>query len=151
MDIQNMKFQSNLDDDFSLNDFKGSFTILYFYPRDNTPGCTLEAKSFTDMKSEFSELDTKIIGVSKDSKRKHINFCEKQDLDLILLSDPEEVLCKHFDVIKEKKNYGKTYMGIERSTFILDENLNIIKEYRKVRVKDHVSTVYEDLKSIKTA
>jgi peroxiredoxin Q/BCP len=151
MKIESKKFETNLEDDYALEDFKGNYTILYFYPRDNTPGCTLEAKTFTSMKEDFAALDTKIVGVSKDSKRKHINFCEKQELDILLLSDPDEELCQHFEVIKEKKNYGKTYMGIERSTFILDEDLNIVKEYRKVRVKGHVEQVHEDLKELKTA
>lgn len=133
---------------YKLNDISG-YRVVYFYPKDNTPGCTVEATEFTQFKSEFQKLDTTIIGVSKDSVKSHINFSNKKELDILLLSDEDLDLIKAFDVWKLKKNYGKEYMGIERSTFILNEAGEIVKEYRKVKVKGHVEQVLEDLKEIK--
>ena len=131
---------------YSLSDFKGQKLIVYFYPKDNTSGCTIEALAFTQLKTEFQALGYTIIGVSKDSVKSHCNFIEKQNLDLLLLSDPDAELIQAFDVWKEKQMYGKTYMGIERSTFVLDETGTIIKAYRNVKAKNHAETVLEDLK-----
>lgn len=148
MDYLNIKKQAQDEQFYTLNDFN-QYKVVYFYPKDNTPGCTVEAIDFTTMKDEFDKLDTKIIGVSKDSVKSHQNFCTKKDLDLLLLSDEELDLIKAFDVWKLKKNYGKEYMGIERSTFILNEAGEIVKEYRKVRVKGHVEQVLNDVKELK--
>jgi len=131
---------------YQLSDFKGQKLIVYFYPKDNTSGCTLEAKDFTDLKLEFEALGYKIIGVSKDSVKSHKNFISKQALNLLLLSDPDTQLIQAFDVWKEKQMYGKSYMGVERSTFILDESGQIIKEYRNIKAKDHAKNVLDDLK-----
>ena len=132
---------------FSLNDFKGQRVILYFYPKDNTSGCTQEACDFRDNINRLTNYAT-VIGVSSDSIKSHKSFKEKQSLNFILLSDPEHKLAEEFEVWKEKSMYGRKYMGIERSTFILDKNGKIEKEWRKVKVKCHVDKVIEYLKAI---
>lgn len=130
--------------EYSLEDFKGQKVILYFYPKDNTSGCTQEACDFRD---NFNRLTSKavVVGVSPDSIKSHINFQTKHGLNFILLSDPEHKLSEQFGVWGEKSMYGKKYMGIIRSTFILDEAGNIQKEWRKVKVKGHVDEVLEAL------
>ena len=128
----------------SLNDFKGQKVVLYFYPKDNTSGCTQEACDFRDNINRLTSFAT-VIGVSPDSIKSHLKFKEKQNLNFVLLSDPEHKLAEAFNVWVEKSMYGRKYMGIERSTFVLDENLNIIKEWRKVKVKGHVDEVIEYL------
>ena len=133
--------------EFSLNDFKGQKVILYFYPKDNTSGCTQEACDFRDNINRLANYAT-LIGVSHDSVKSHKSFKEKQSLNFILLSDPEHKLAEKFEVWKEKSMYGRKYMGIERSTFILDKNGKIEKEWRKVKVKGHVDEVIEYLKAI---
>lgn len=130
--------------EYSLNDFKGQKVILYFYPKDNTSGCTQEACDFRDNINRLTSFAT-VIGVSPDSIKSHLKFKENQSLNFILLSDPEHKLAEAFNVWVEKSMYGRKYMGIERSTFVLDENLNIIKEWRKVKVKGHVDEVIEYL------
>lgn len=130
--------------EYSLNDFKGQKVILYFYPKDNTSGCTQEACDFRDNINRLTNFAT-VIGVSPDSIKSHLKFKEKQSLNFILLSDPEHKLAEEFKVWVEKSMYGRKYMGIERSTFVLDENLNIIKEWRKVKVKGHVDEVIDYL------
>ena len=132
---------------FSLNDFKGQRVILYFYPKDNTSGCTQEACDFRDNINRLTSYAT-VIGVSPDSIKSHKSFKEKQSLNFILLSDPEHKLAEEFEVWKEKSMYGRKYMGIERSTFILDKNGKIEKEWRKVKVKGHVDEVIEYLSAI---
>jgi len=133
--------------EFSLNDFKGQRVILYFYPKDNTSGCTQEACDFRDNINRLTSYAT-VIGVSPDSIKSHKSFKEKQSLNFILLSDPEHKLAEDFEVWKEKSMYGRKYMGIERSTFIIDKNGKIEKEWRKVKVKGHVDEVIEYLKAI---
>ena len=132
------------DKEYLLNDFKGQKVILYFYPKDNTSGCTQEACDFRDNINRLTSFAT-VIGVSPDSIKSHLKFKEKQSLNFILLSDPEHKLAEAFNVWVEKSMYGRKYMGIERSTFVLDENLNIIKEWRKVKLKGHVDEVIEYL------
>lgn len=132
---------------FSLNDFKGQRVILYFYPKDNTSGCTQEACDFRDNINRLTSYAT-VIGVSPDSIKSHKSFKEKQSLNFILLSDPEHKLAEDFEVWKEKSMYGRKYMGIERSTFIIDKSGNIEKEWRKVKVKGHVDEVIEYLSAI---
>lgn len=129
-----------------LSDFRGKNIVLYFYPKDNTPGCTLEGQDFRDNKRKFSARNTVILGVSRDSVKSHENFKSKQSFSFDLLSDPDEKLCKQFDVIKEKNMYGKKVIGIERSTFLIDENGVLVKEWRKVKVKGHVEEVLDELK-----
>ncbi len=138
--MNNIKLQGidveGIEKEYSLNDFMGQKVILYFYPKDNTSGCTQEACDFRDNINRLTSFAT-VIGVSPDSIKSHLKFKEKQSLNFILLSDPEHKLAEAFDVWVEKSMYGRKYMGIERSTFVLDENLNIIKELRKVKVKGH--------------
>lgn len=125
----------------SLKDFSGKKVVLYFYPKDSTPGCTTEGQDFRDAKAKFTRQNTVILGASRDSIKRHENFKTKQNFNFDLLSDEDESLCKQFDVIKLKKLYGKEYMGIERSTFLIDENAVLIKEWRGIKVKGHVAEV----------
>lgn len=131
---------------FNLDDFLGKKVVLYFYPKDNTKGCTQEACDFRDNFNRLTPFAT-VVGVSPDSIKSHKNFREKQGLNFILLSDTEHALAEKFEVWKEKSMYGRKYMGIERSTFILDEKGNIQKEWRKVKVKGHVDEVINYLKN----
>ena len=131
----------------SLSDFKGRSLIIYFYPKDNTPGCTREGQDFRDLYPQFVEAGADILGVSRDSVRIHVNFKKKHEFPFDLLSDSEELLCKQFDVIKEKKLYGRTYMGIERSTFLIDPEGVLQQEWRKVRVPGHAQAVLEALQA----
>ncbi len=128
-----------------LSDYRGKKVILYFYPKDNTPGCTTEACDFRDNINKIDTLNTVVLGVSKDNLNSHNKFIEKFNLPFLLLSDEEQVVCKLYDVIKEKNMYGKKVLGIERSTFIIDENGNLIKEFRKVKVKGHIEEVLTNL------
>ena len=144
--LQGLDAEGN-EKEFSLNDFKGQRVILYFYPKDNTSGCTQEACDFRDNINRLTSYAT-VIGVSPDSIKSHKSFKEKQSLNFILLSDSEHKLAEEFEVWKEKSMYGRKYMGIERSTFILDKNGKIEKEWRKVKVKGHVDEVIEYLSAI---
>ncbi len=130
-----------------LSDYVGKTVVLYFYPKDSTPGCTLEGQAFRDANEEFTSLNTVIFGVSRDSLRSHENFKTKQCFNFDLLSDTEEKLCTLFDVIKMKNMYGKEVRGIERSTFVIDTHGVLIKEWRKVKVKDHVAEVLGFIKN----
>lgn len=134
----------------NLSELNAEWLILYFYPKDSTPGCTTQAVGFSCLKDQFDALNTTIIGVSRDSVKAHQNFTEKQNLSINLISDKEEILCNHFDVIKEKNMYGKQVMGIERSTFIF-HNGELVKEYRKVKAAGHAEQVLEDLKALQSA
>lgn len=129
---------------FDLESYKGQRVVLYFYPKDNTSGCTQEACDFRDNMNRITQYAT-VIGVSPDSIKSHKSFQEKQGLNFALLSDPEHILSEKFGVWKEKSMYGRKYMGIERSTFILDKAGNIEKEWRKVKVKGHVDKIIEYL------
>ncbi|GFP73966.1 peroxiredoxin [Clostridium fungisolvens] len=131
-----------------LSDYRGKKVILYFYPKDNTPGCTNQACDFRDNYQQISDYNAIVLGVSRDSLTSHDKFITKLGLPFILLSDENEEVCKLYDVIKEKNMYGKKSLGIERSTFIIDENGILIKELRKVKVKDHISEVLEILKDM---
>lgn len=131
-----------------LSEYRGKNIVLYFYPRDNTPGCSTEACDFRDNNNNFNDNNTVVIGISRDSLKSHNKFIEKFNLPFILLSDENEEVCNLFNVIKEKNMYGKKVIGIERSTFIINSDGILIKEYRKVKVKDHVNTVLNDLKSL---
>jgi len=126
----------------------GKNTVIYFYPKDNTPGCTTEGQEFRDAIKEFSACNTQIIGVSRDSMRTHENFKKKHEFPFELISDPEETFCQLFEVIKLKKLYGKEYMGIERSTFLIDSQGILKKEWRKVKVKQHVAEVLQACQSL---
>lgn len=127
----------------SLTDFKGKNMVLYFYPKDMTPGCTTESCDFRDYHPEFEKLNTVVIGVSPDDITSHQKFIAKHNLPFTLLADTEQALAKHFDVWKLKKNFGKEYMGIERSTFVINTEGEIVKEWRNVKVKGHVEEVLQ--------
>lgn len=132
----------------SNKDFVDKNLIIFFYPKDNTPGCTLEGQDFRDNHKEFSKLNTEILGVSRDSLKSHENFKEKQDFPFQLLSDPDEKMCKSFDVMREKSMYGKKYIGVDRSTFLINAKGIIVKEWRSVKVKGHVDEVLEALRGL---
>lgn len=136
--------------EINLAQLDAAWLIIYFYPKDSTPGCTTQAVGFSCLKDQFDALNTTILGVSRDSVKAHQNFTEKQNLSINLISDKEEILCNHFDVIKEKNMYGKQVMGIERSTFIF-HNSQLVKEYRKVKAAGHAEQVLEDLKALQAA
>ncbi|MCD2348190.1 thioredoxin-dependent thiol peroxidase [Clostridium guangxiense] len=129
-----------------LSDYRGKKVILYFYPKDNTAGCSKEACSFRDNIEIVDDLNAVVLGVSRDSLKSHDKFIDKFNLPFILLSDEEEKVCKLYDVIKEKNMYGRRYMGIERSTFIIDESGILKKIFRKVKVTGHIEQVIESLK-----
>lgn len=132
----------------SLSDYKGKNIVLYFYPKDNTAGCTTEACDFRDNIQSFHDLNAIILGVSRDSLASHDKFITKLSLPFVLLSDPDETVCKLYDVIKEKNMYGKKYKGVERSTFLINKEGILIEEFRKVRVKGHIEKVLDKLKEI---
>lgn len=129
-----------------LSDYIGNKVILYFYPKDNTPGCTTEACDFRDNIDKITNQNAIVVGISKDNLNSHNKFIEKFNLPFILLSDEDKIVCELYDVIKEKNMYGKKVLGIERSTFIINEEGYLIKEFRKVKVKGHIDAVLEELK-----
>jgi len=133
--------------EINLSTLDNEWLVIYFYPKDSTPGCTTQAVGFSCLKDQFDTLNVKIIGVSRDSVKSHQNFTAKQALTIDLISDKEEALCKHFDVIKEKNMYGKMVMGIERSTFIF-HNKKLVKSYRKVKAAGHAEQVLEDIQAL---
>lgn len=132
---------------FNLSDYQGKKVILYFYPKDSTPGCTTQGMQFRDHYAAFNDLNTVIFGISRDSLKSHENFKAKFSFPFELLSDKEELACNLFDVIKMKNMYGKQVRGIERSTFVIDANGVLIKEWRKVKVKDHIEEVLAFIKT----
>ncbi|WP_373235695.1 thioredoxin-dependent thiol peroxidase [Cohaesibacter celericrescens] len=132
----------------TLSDQLGSPVIVYFYPKDNTPGCTTEALDFSALAHEFSELGARIIGISPDSVKKHDNFIAKHDLSILLAADVEKSVCETYGVWVEKKMYGKTYMGVERSTFLIDQNGKLARIWPKVKVKGHATEVLEATRTI---
>ena len=132
----------------SLDNFQGSYLVIYFYPKDKTSGCTIESQDFRDYKNKFSKKNCKIVGVSRDSIKSHKSFIEKESLNFPLLSDPDETMCNAYGVMKEKSMYGRKYMGIERSTFLISPDGSLIKEWRGVKVPGHVEEVYEFLSGL---
>jgi len=133
------------------SDLIGKWTLLYFYPKDNTPGCTQESVEFQANLNVFKALNAQIIGVSRDSIKSHSNFATKFELTFPLISDSEEILCQQFDVLKEKMNYGRKYIGIERSSFLIDPQGVLRAEWRKVSVKGHVEAVLAKLTELNQA
>ncbi len=130
----------------SLSQFRGKNVLLYFYPKDMTPGCTTQACDFRDRHAEFNGVNAVILGVSPDPLERHHKFIEKYDLPFLLLADEMNEIAELYDVWKLKKNFGKEYMGIERSTFIIDKDGSLVKEWRKVKVKDHVEEALSYIK-----
>ena len=132
----------------TLSSLRPKAVVLFFYPRDNTPGCTKEAIGFSALKDEFAAQNTIIFGISKDDMKSHHKFVEKQDLSVELLTDAESDVCEAYNVWKEKSMYGKTYMGIERSTFLIDGEGKIAQVWRKVKVPGHVDAVIDAVKAL---
>lgn len=130
-------------EEVKLSDFRGKKVVLYFYPKDNTPGCTKQACAYRDNYSSFVEKDIVVIGISKDSVKSHVNFANKFELPFILLADPEQVAINAYGVLKEKKLYGKTYMGVVRTTFIINEEGVITHVFEKVKPDTDYQTVLE--------
>ena len=131
-----------------LKDLRGQNVVLYFYPKDSTPGCTQEGLDFKSLHAKFRRANTVIFGVSRDSLASHEKFKAKQGFPFELLSDPDEKLCGYFDVIKEKSLYGKKFMGVERSTFLIDADGKLRNEWRKVKVKGHADEVLDAVKAL---
>ena len=143
--VPDFSAMSTGDKSIQLSDYKGKYVLLYFYPKDNTPGCITEGQNFRDHYDQFVQFNTVILGISRDSIRVHESFKSKQGFPFDLLSDKEEVLCNLFDVIKMKNMYGKQVRGIERSTFLIGPEGTLIHEWRKVRVKVHIDEVLQKL------
>ncbi len=139
--ILDFELESTGDKKFKLEDYRGKKLIIYFYPKDNTPGCTTESQQFSVLYEQFKTLNCEIVGVSRDSIKSHENFREKLGIPFNLLSDSSETICNRFEVMKLKNMYGKQVRGIERSTFIIDEQGKLIKEWRGVKVPGHVDEV----------
>jgi peroxiredoxin Q/BCP len=129
-----------------LSDYRGRWLVLYFYPKDSTPGCTTEGLDFNALLPKFRRAEAEVVGVSRESLKSHANFCAKQGFKFDLISDPDETLCRAFDVIKPKKLYGREYVGIERSTFLIDPDGHVAQAWRGVKVPGHAEAVYESLK-----
>ena len=145
--VADFKCQATGGQTVQLKALRGSNVVLYFYPKDATPGCTTEGQEFRDLHAKFRRLNTQIFGVSKDSVASHEKFCDQQQFPFALISDPDETLCRKFDVIQEKSLYGRKYMGIERSTFLIDASGKLRAEWRKVKVKGHAAEVLEAVKN----
>ncbi|MFG6117515.1 thioredoxin-dependent thiol peroxidase [Halobacillus sp. MO56] len=137
------ELQASNGEKVKLSDYRGKNVVLYFYPKDMTPGCTTEACDFRDHHESFGDVDAVILGVSPDPVNRHEKFIEKHELPFLLLADEDKQAAEAYDVWKLKKNFGKEYYGIERSTFIIDKEGNLVKEFRKVRVKGHVEAALE--------
>jgi len=131
-----------------LSKLKGKKVVLYFYPKDSTPGCTTEGQNFRDLYKQFKKENVVIFGLSRESLKSHENFKSNQSFPFDLISDPEEKICNQYDVIQEKSMYGRKYMGIERSTFLIDENGKLVQEWRKVKVTGHAQEVLDSVKSL---
>jgi peroxiredoxin Q/BCP len=131
----------------SLGDYAGSWLVLYFYPKDSTPGCTTEGLDFNALLPEFRRAGAQVLGVSRDSVKSHDNFCAKRGFAFSLVSDHDEALCRAFDVIKQKNMYGRQLLGIERSTFLISPDSRIVATWRKVKVSGHAESVLQALKA----
>jgi thioredoxin-dependent peroxiredoxin len=146
--IPALKLPATGDQSIDLKDLRGNNVVIYFYPKDSTPGCTTEGLDFAANHAKFKKANTVILGVSRDSVASHEKFKAKQSFPFDLLSDADEVACGIFDVIKEKNMYGKKVMGIERSTFLINDQGKLVQEWRKVKVKGHVDEVLEAVKAL---
>ena len=146
--IETPKLPATGETELAVQDFRGNPLVIYFYPRDNTPGCTKEGQAFRDLYGEFEQAGCAIVGVSRDSVKTHENFAAKHEFPFPLIADTDETLCRIFDVIKEKNMYGRKVMGIERSTFLLDAKGRIAQEWRKVKVPGHAEAVLEAVRQL---
>lgn len=146
--VPNFKLPSSKGEDFALSSKKGKKVVLYFYPKDSTPGCTTESIEFNELHSQFKKLNAEVYGISRDSLKSHDKFICKYDFKFELLSDEDEEVCKLFDVIKEKNMYGKKVLGIERSTFVIDENQKLVGEFRKIKAQGHAEEMLKFIKQL---
>jgi peroxiredoxin Q/BCP len=146
--VTDFKLPATGDKTLSLSELKGRHVVLYFYPKDNTSGCTREGEAFRDLHAKFKRAGAVILGVSRDSVKSHENFCANHDFPFDLLSDADEKLCRQFDVIKLKNMYGKEVLGIERSTFLIDDAGVLRREWRKVKVDGHAEEVLDAVKAL---
>jgi len=146
--VKNFKAAATRNKTIELKELRGQNVVIYFYPKDSTPGCTTEGQDFRDLHAKFRRQKTVILGVSRDSIASHEKFRDKQNFPFDLISDPDEVLCKQFDVIHEKSLYGKKFMGIVRSTFLIDASGKLRQEWRKVKVNGHADEVFEAVKAL---
>lgn len=146
--VRSLSLEATGDQKVNLANLKGKYVVLYFYPKDSTPGCTIEGQDFTRLHSQFKAANAEVFGVSRDSMKSHENFKNKQKYSIDLISDPEEQLCNQFGVIKEKNLYGRKFMGVDRSTFVIDPSGKVIKEWRGVKVPGHADEVLGFLRSL---
>ncbi len=142
------ELETDTDGIIRLSDFRGRKVVVYFYPKDNTSGCTQEARDFSDLLDEFARADTVVIGISPDTVRKHANFRARHDLRVMLAADPERQAIEAYGVWKEKSMYGRKYMGVERSTFLVDREGRVARAWRKVRVKGHAEEVLQAARAL---
>ena len=149
--VSDFQIPATSDKTVALSNLKGKQVVIYFYPKDSTPGCTTEGQGFRDHYADFQAANTEIFGVSRDSLKSHENFKAKQGFPFELLSDKDEALCQLFDVIKLKKLYGKEYLGVDRSTFLIDKDGVLRHEWRGVKVPGHVEAVLEQAKALNNA
>jgi peroxiredoxin Q/BCP len=147
--IANFKAEATRNKTIQLKDLRGQNVVIYFYPKDSTPGCTLEGQDFRDLYARFRRQKTLVLGVSRDSLASHEKFRDKQEFPFDLISDPDEALCSQFDVIHEKTLYGRKFMGVVRSTFLIDAAGKLRAEWRKVKVKGHAAEVLDTVKGLK--
>src|SRR5688500_11626967 len=148
--VLNLPLALSSGDTATLSDFAGQWLVLYFYPKDSTPGCTTEGNDFNALLPKFRKLGATVLGVSRDSLKSHQNFCAKQGFQFDLVSDADEKLCNAFGVIKPKKLYGREFIGIERSTFLIDPSGRIVQAWRPVKVPGHAQAVLDALKAART-
>jgi len=146
--VSDLKILSTSGDTLRLGDLKGKVIVLYFYPKDDTPGCTLEGQDFSKLHSKFKKKNTEVFGISRDSIASHEKFKKKMGFRFDLLSDPEEVLCRKLGVMKIKSLYGRKYLGVDRSTFVIDKNGVLVREWRTVKVAGHADEVLEFVNSL---
>lgn len=146
--VHSFDFHATNNLEANLKEYQGKWVIIYFYPKDSTPGCTTEGQDFRDAYTSFKKLNTDILGISRDSLKSHENFKQKQQFPFELISDKDETICHLFDVIKMKSMYGKEVRGIERSTFLIDPTGTLRREWRKVNVKGHVAEVMDTVKQL---
>ena len=146
--VKTFKSASTAGGEFSLADARGKALVLYFYPKDMTSGCSVEARDFRDLHDKLKRSGAIVLGVSRDSLKSHDKFRDKESLPFHLLSDPDEKLCRQFDVIREKSLYGRKYLGIERSTFLIDGQGVLRREWRKVKVKGHAEEVLDAIRAL---
>jgi thioredoxin-dependent peroxiredoxin len=146
--VPDFTLPSTTGSNFSLSDLKGKKVVLYFYPKDSTPGCTIQGIEFSKLSKEFKKNGTEVFGISRDSMKSHDNFKSKQGFQIDLLSDEKEEACGLFDVIHEKNMYGRKIMGVVRSTFLIGEDGKLLKEWRKVKAEGHAAEVLETIKNL---